>query len=75
MTFYFANIELVRIFMSQKKGTELVPRYLMAYVTIFEGLWTHGFLKSYSDFLFQSISLHWYYNSKKRQNESYSGFS
>ena len=75
MAFYFANIQFIRFFMAQKKGLELVPRYLMAYITIFEALWTHGFVKSYSDFLFQSISLHWYYNSNKHQSESYSGFS
>jgi hypothetical protein len=45
----------------------------MIYLTILEALWTHGFLKSYSDFVFQSISLHWYYNSHKHRSGSYSG--
>ena len=65
MAFYYANIQFIRFFMAQKWGKEDVPRYPMIYLTIFEALWTHGFLKSYSDFLFQSISLHWYYNSHK----------
>ena len=28
-------------------------------------LWTHGYLQAYSDFLFESIAIHWYFNEKK----------
>jgi len=65
MAFYYTNIQFVRFFIAQKSGQEVIPRYPMIYLTLVEVLWTHGFLKSYSDFLFQSIALHWYYNSHK----------
>lgn len=35
-------------------------------------LWTHGYLQAYSDFLFESIAIHWYYNEKKYENKGYS---
>lgn len=30
-----------------------------------EIVWTHGYLQAYSDFLFESIAIHWYFNEKK----------
>lgn len=28
-------------------------------------LWTHGYLQALSDFIFESIAIHWYFNEKK----------
>jgi hypothetical protein len=67
MAAYYANIQFTRFAMVQKRGLETVERYHLINLVIFEALWTHGFLKSYSDFLFQAISLHWYYSASRHQ--------
>lgn len=30
-----------------------------------EMIWTHGYLQAYSDFIFESIAVNWYFAEKK----------
>lgn len=41
---------------------------MFSILILVEMLWTHGYLQSLSDFLFQSIALHWYYNEKRLES-------
>lgn len=65
----YINIILLEI---SQNTTHLYPmHYILAVLVIIEALWTHGFMESLSDFIFQSIAIHWYFNEQK-YGEGYS---
>ena len=65
----YINIVLLEI--SQTKENPDAKHLVLAGLVIIEGLWTHGFMESLSDFIFQSIAIHWYFNEQK-YGEGYS---
>lgn len=40
----------------------MVDKRVFSLLVLVEMVWTHGYLQAYSDFLFESIAIHWYFN-------------
>lgn len=56
-------------------ATGVIYNWPLILVVLAEMLWTHGVMQAYSDFLYQSIGVFWYFNSYKYRDEEYSHFS
>lgn len=66
------NLTLLKIGQHTTDDTVVVPRLIYSVIIIVEMLWTHGYLQSYSDFIFESIAVHWYYNEVPNIEKGYS---
>lgn len=61
----YINLRFLEISELQKQGQHYIDKRIFSILILVEMLWTHGYLQAYSDFLFQSIAIHWYFNEKK----------
>lgn len=64
----YMNLRFLEISELQKDGQHYVDKRVFSILILVEMLWTHGYMQSLSDFLFESIALHWYYNEKRLES-------
>jgi hypothetical protein len=58
----YLNLKFLEISELGEKGQHYIDKRIFSVLIIVEMIWTHGYLQAYSDFLFESIAIHWYYN-------------
>lgn len=61
--FLYINVVLLEI--SQNVVHPHFSHFILSGLIIVWALWIHGFMESLSDFLFQAITIFWYFNEKK----------
>lgn len=59
------NLRILEIALDSVDSQHYIDRRIMALLVIVEAVWTHGMMEALSDFVFQSIAIHWYFNEKK----------
>lgn len=60
---FIANISLLAICLTKKNN--LINPAITTALVIVEALWTHGFLEALSDYFFESVAIHWYYQNRR----------
>jgi hypothetical protein len=63
----YVNLKFLEISELQKQGQHYIDKHVFSILILVEMLWTHGYLQSYADFIFESIAIHWYFNEKKEE--------
>jgi hypothetical protein len=58
----YLNLKFLEISELEERGQHYIDKRIFSALIIVEIVWTHGYLQAYSDFLFESIAIHWYYN-------------
>ncbi len=74
MALLYLNIRLLSISQDKADSQHYIDSRLFGALIILETLWTHGLMQALSDFTFESIGIHWYFNEKK-YGPSYSRIS
>lgn len=65
----YINIYVIAMSITSPTGQYVVYDWRLLSVVLIEMLWTHGVMQAYSDFLYQSIGVYWYFNSHKYQDQ------
>ena len=68
---WYFNVYFLEISQDKKDSQHYIDTRIMTLIIIVEILWTHGFMEGLSDFIFESLAIHWYFN-KAKYGENYS---
>lgn len=62
---WYFNVYFLEISQNKKDSQHYIDTRIMTLIIIVEVLWTHGVMEGISDFIFESIAIHWYFNKVK----------
>ncbi len=73
---WYLNVYFLEVSQDRKDSQHYIDSRIMSLIIIVQILWTHGFMEAISDFIFESMAIHWYFSKGKygEHGEKYSRF-